>query len=351
VPLTPSDVSNKLFTRKYRGYDMEEVDGFLDEVESELTRLLRENGELRMKGGAAAPAAPVVAAAPTPAEPVNAPIVAPDPTPPVPVRQPAFGPGEGQEAALRTLLMAQRTADEVVAEARAEAEQALLAARTEAEQTLTSARTESETSLTSARREADQTLTSARSESDRLLTEARNRRAQAEAEVTARVEHALGDLESRRRSLEAHIEDLRAFEREYRTRLKAYLQGQLRDLDNRDAPEDTGSGVPPRAPALTAPPAVEVPATTPGRSPFAELNDSASAPASPALSFGQSPHDGGAGPRSTPAVSEARQDTVGPFSARPSTGSASDAGPPREASGRTDLGSASANHVPESSGG
>ncbi|MCW2622707.1 MAG: ag [Frankiales bacterium] len=323
MPLTPSDVSNKLFTRKYRGYDMEEVDGFLDEVESELTRLLRENGELRTKSGATGPAAAptpaLTTAAPTPPEPANVPVVAPQPAPPVPARPAPLAPGEGQEAALRTLLMAQRTADEVVAEARAEAEQALHAARTEAEQTLTSARTESETSLTKARREADQTLSSARSESDRLLTEARNRRAQAEAEVSSRVELALGDLESRRRTLEAHIEDLRAFEREYRTRLKAYLQGQLRDLDNRDAPEDTGAGVPAGGPALSAPAAASqpapaalaapasAPASAPVRSPFAEL------------------HEGGG---SSPAE---RSDTVGPFSSHPATGPASMAGPPREA--------------------
>jgi hypothetical protein len=31
--------------------------------------------------------------------------------------------------------------------------------------------------------------------------------------------------------LERRVDDLRAFEREYRSRLKAYLEGQLRDLE------------------------------------------------------------------------------------------------------------------------
>ena len=44
MPLTPEDVSNKRFTpvRLREGYDMGEVDQFLDEVESELERLLKE---------------------------------------------------------------------------------------------------------------------------------------------------------------------------------------------------------------------------------------------------------------------------------------------------------------------
>src|SRR3954454_19017590 len=51
MPLTPEDVSNKRFTpvRLREGYDMGEVDAFLDEVESELARLNRENSELRQK--------------------------------------------------------------------------------------------------------------------------------------------------------------------------------------------------------------------------------------------------------------------------------------------------------------
>jgi hypothetical protein len=34
-----------------------------------------------------------------------------------------------------------------------------------------------------------------------------------------------------REELERRVDDLRAFEREYRSRLKAYLEGQMRDLE------------------------------------------------------------------------------------------------------------------------
>ncbi len=291
MPLTPQDVQNKQFKVAFRGYSLDEVDAFLDEVESEIGRLLRENDELKQSGGTtstpvalAKPEAPVEAAAP----PAERPLAA----------------MEGQEAALRTLLLAQRTADEAVAEARAEAaqiveaaraeaeqtlaaaraeadttltdaraeaertvteaqaeaestltgarteaESTLTSARTEAESTLTSARTEAESTLTSARTEAESTLTGARSEAESALASAREASARADAEIASRVSEALGDLDERRTALERHIEDLRAFEREYRTRLKAYLQTQLHDLEDRGGPEDGGAGVPAGAPA------------------------------------------------------------------------------------------------------
>ena len=46
MALTPADVANKLFGKEFRGYAMEEVDAFLDEVEVELARLLSVNAEL-----------------------------------------------------------------------------------------------------------------------------------------------------------------------------------------------------------------------------------------------------------------------------------------------------------------
>ena len=41
----------------------------------------------------------------------------------------------------------------------------------------------------------------------------------------------MGSLVQQREELERRVDDLRAFEREYRSRLKAYLEGQLRDLE------------------------------------------------------------------------------------------------------------------------
>ena len=49
MPLTPADVHNVAFRKPpfgKRGYDEEEVDAFLDEVERELARLTQENDRL-----------------------------------------------------------------------------------------------------------------------------------------------------------------------------------------------------------------------------------------------------------------------------------------------------------------
>ena len=256
MPLTPTDVANKQFTvtRVKAGYAIDEVDAFLDEVETELARLLRENNDLRTRPSTPLPPAfggPEPVAAPAPPAPAPAPE-------PEPVAEPVapLGATEGQEAALRTLLLAQRTADEAVAEARAEAAQivaaaqaeadaALESARAEAEQTLAAARTEAEQTRASARAEADSTLSRARAEAERTVDTARDSALQMEQQAQARVQAATGDLEERKSALESRIEELHAFEREYRTRLRAYLENQLRELSSRTGPDDDGgAGVP-----------------------------------------------------------------------------------------------------------
>ena len=257
MPLTPTDVANKQFRIAFRGYSLDEVDAFLDEVETELSRLLRDNAGLKDGAG--------------PSSALAAPTAAPEPAP-----RPAQGL-EGQEQALRTLLLAQRTADEAIAEARAEADQMVTTARTEAEAALGSARTEATSTLNSSRSEAERTLGSARAEAGSTLGKARSEaestlvkarseaestlsgaRAEAEStlgaaqakaarvdeDVASRIQAATGGLEEQRRVLEVRIEELRAFEREYRTRLRAYLEIQLRDLDSKQGADDGGAGVP-----------------------------------------------------------------------------------------------------------
>lgn len=214
MPLTPEDVQNKEFTtvRLREGYEMQEVDEFLDEVEAELARLLRENEELRQKlaavtrGGAAASAEPVPAPEAHRPEPVAQP--EPQRPAPAPVRAPA-PTAAPHEAAAKVLALAQKTADELVADAKAEADKLLGDSQARSEQL------DVDTKLRAEKLEAD---TRARSEA--VDREARDRRQQ-----------IFGSLEAERTKLERSVESLRAFEREYRSRLKAYLEGQLRQLE------------------------------------------------------------------------------------------------------------------------
>src|SRR5450432_360704 len=213
MPLTAEDVKNKQFTptRFKGGYDEKEVADFLDEVEAELTRLSRENTDLRARLQVAEQSArqAPAAAAPAAASPgFMIPPPAPAPTPPPAAVAPApvaasAGTADGtQEAALRMLTMAQKTAEDTVSDAR---------------------------------READKVIGAARSHADAL-----------ERETQERHRNVVGNLDSERERLERKIEELRSFEREYRARLKSYLEGQLRDLDGR------AEGVQPTAPRPVA---------------------------------------------------------------------------------------------------
>ncbi len=52
MPLTPADVHNVAFSKPpigKRGYNEDEVDAFLDLIETELARLLEENADLRQR--------------------------------------------------------------------------------------------------------------------------------------------------------------------------------------------------------------------------------------------------------------------------------------------------------------
>jgi len=217
MPLTPADVRNKQFstTRLRPGYDEEEVDAFLDEVEAELDRLIQENEELRAKlaevlRGGKVPAlnAPHAEA---PADLMPEPLRhEPEPLPPPqPVMMPTRPVEDNMDTAARVLALAQQTADQAIADARREADE----------------------TLGRARREADDILTKARRQSEQITSDARARAESLERDAQERHRQAMGSLVQSREELERRVDDLRAFEREYRSRLKAYLEGQLRDLE------------------------------------------------------------------------------------------------------------------------
>jgi DivIVA domain-containing protein len=228
MPLTPEDVSNKRFTpvRLREGYDMGEVDQFLDEVEAELARLTKENDELRSKLAAAQQAGGAVPAY-TPPEPEPEPyaVSAPEPEPePEPEPTPAPAPvaqtpietirvetvPEASNAAARLLELATRNADQLVDDAKNEADKIIGEARTKAE------RLEAESKANAERLEAD----------------ARNRAQMLDSETAQKRQIMFGDLEKEQEKLNNEVESLRQFEREYRSRLRSYFTQQLELLNN-----------------------------------------------------------------------------------------------------------------------
>jgi DivIVA domain-containing protein len=219
MPLTPEDVSNKRFTpvRLREGYDMGEVDQFLDEVEAELARLTKENDDLRAKLSAAQTSGGASAYEPAPTQ--QSPVVhAPEPTP-EPEPAPAAAPvvpevvrvetvPEASNAAARLLEIATRNADELVDQAKDEADKIIGEARTKAE------RLDSESKI----------------KADRLESDARTRAQMLDSETAERRQQMFGELERERDKLNGEVENLRAFEREYRSRLKSYFTQQLEAL-------------------------------------------------------------------------------------------------------------------------
>ena len=216
MPLMPADVRNKQFatTRLRPGYDEEEVDAFLDEVETEMERLLQENQELRAKlaerlGGT--PAVPTLSSALTEADPER---LAAEPVLPEPQRTPvpALMGVPGQEPSMdtvaRVLVLAQQTADQALADARRGAGE----------------------TLGRARRAADEILGKARGQAEQMTSDARAVAESLQRDAQERYHQAVDSLVHEREELERRVDDLRAFERDYRSRLKAYLEDQLRDL-------------------------------------------------------------------------------------------------------------------------
>lgn len=216
MPLTPEDVNNKRFTpvRLREGYDMGEVDQFLDEVGIELTRLIGDNHELRAKLVSASTSTPSVAAreAAEPGKPAE-PGKEPEAAPVVPAAVPSPTTiGEASGAAARLLEMAGQNADQLVAEAHDNADKIVGEARTKAE------RFDSE----------------AKSKAERLESDAQSRSESLDAETSERRNQLFSQLETDKDGLTRELEDLRSFEREYRSRLKAYFQSQLQSLDGED---------------------------------------------------------------------------------------------------------------------
>ncbi|MCC9206418.1 DivIVA domain-containing protein [Arthrobacter sp. zg-Y769] len=211
MALTPEDVVNKRFqpTKFREGYDQDEVDDFLDEIVVELRRLNSENEDLRSQlaaaatGGSAASAdssipAPVAAAPkvekvpeePKPEPKVEAPVVEERPAPVEAKPEPAPAPAASNtDTAAGILAMAQKMHDEYVG---AGVEQ------------------------------RDKIIAEAQIEASGLVTDAQ--------EKSRKI---LSTLEQQKAVLERKVEQLRGFERDYRSRLKAYIEGQLRDLDAR----------------------------------------------------------------------------------------------------------------------
>nr|WP_240942818.1 DivIVA domain-containing protein [Planosporangium thailandense] len=194
-------------------------------------------------------------------------------TPDITVLEPprvALEPGHPNQA-VQVLAMAQRTADEYVQNAqrradniradalaaaeqivhdaevhadklRHEADKVLGAAREAAEQTAREARARVEES----QRDSDTIVAKARAQAATIAAKAEEYALELKQQAQRRYDDVVGSLAFRREALQQQIEALERFDREYRARLTAFMQGQLRALWV-DQPQVTGEFDSPRA--------------------------------------------------------------------------------------------------------
>ncbi len=287
MPLSPAEVHNVAFKKPpigKRGYDEEEVDAFLDVVEVELSRLIEENNDLKGRTGDGASAdgssTPVasdaggavsteLASTRDENRRLQSHVAELERTlsqsknglqQQVVQLQRQLSQTEQQLAesrqqledakhagashkdgaaagsdvhvqAVQVLALAQQTADQHLTQTKAEAERLLSEATKNAESTVSKANTEAESTVSEAKTRSEKNLGDAEARAKKLDEESTSRATRTVQDAEQRATTITAQLEQRRVALVRSVEELRTFEREYRSRLKSYLESQLRDLD------------------------------------------------------------------------------------------------------------------------
>ena len=246
MALTPKDVHEKQFsTVKMRtGYDMDEVDAFLDEVESSLGELITTNDDLKAQmvqgaGKVAPPAISMTDAQKKWDEAEKALAESKQKLADAEAKDKAadakLAEAEAKDkAAEAKLVEARRTATATQAAPAAPAPAApapapapaAAAAAMAAPAATQDVPAKAFAMLEAAQRTADETVAAAKSEADTILTKARDE-----------ARKVTGALDDQRAALETKVNDLRTFERSYRTKLRETIAAQLKEFDSAPSAE------------------------------------------------------------------------------------------------------------------
>lgn len=254
MALTPEDVVNKRFqpTKFREGYDQDEVDDFLDEIVVELRRLNQENDELRRK---LADATSSTSQDSAPDTAVPAPVAASSHT--EKVKDEAKTPAaESEETGATAATTGAGTADAAKADdaktdnatrdsakidgAKADDTKAVTVKSDDTTTTAAAPATPAVGTadaaagvLAMAQKLHDEYVNAGVEQRDKIIAEAQVKATGMVDDAEEKTRQTLGALEQQKAVLEGKVEQLRTFERDYRSRLKAYIEGQLRDLDSR----------------------------------------------------------------------------------------------------------------------
>jgi DivIVA domain-containing protein len=232
MPLTPADIHNMAFKKPpigKRGYDEEEVDGVLDEAEQQLIRLLEENEALRGQ-----------------------------------MQDPGFGGADtaASAMALNAELSEVSARLERIQRERARAEQDARSLQAQLEQArsavadgpaagrddrtvavLMMAQRTADDHLHDARRESDTLVSAARHKAEQITREAQLKATATEADARRHHTESIASLHDERAALLAEIERLGRLAQSYQATLNSHMEQQLQDMDGvAEAPTGRASG-------------------------------------------------------------------------------------------------------------
>lgn len=253
MALTPDDVVHKRFeTTRFRdGYDQDEVDDFLDEVVTELRRLTEENDTLRAENEqlrqGIAPSEPALVdtteldSLRSENEQLKVQLADRDVAPseqgqPAPVADTGeLDSLRAENEQLKQQLASQQGTEQAPAEPAAPQTSA---AQAEANGLIALANRVHDEYVAEGERKRDELIAAAETSAQQIEDQAEQRKSVLEQEY----DDKKAKLEQQKVSLEQKIDELKSFERDYRLKLRGYIESQLRDLDRSSSLAFGGQG-------------------------------------------------------------------------------------------------------------
>ncbi|MCW2803836.1 MAG: DivIVA family protein [Propionibacteriaceae bacterium] len=237
MTLSLDDVRNKRFRMARKsGYEVLEVDEFVDEVEEAFAQLTEENQNLKKQ---IASLKSTGSAAPT-SQPADAPK---SESAEQGIHRIVVTTGkEASTAVVRLVEMSTEQAERLVEEATADAARIREEADRSAQQMTTDARTQ-----------AEQLESAAKASAEKLEAGALSRSEQLNREIEARRNEMFGELDRQRDELSTAVEDLRRFESTYRTNMANHLRSQIEVVEAGHAEPADGPPILREGNAQTAP--------------------------------------------------------------------------------------------------
>lgn len=238
MTLTLDDVRNMKFRMAKRsGYEVIDVDQFVDQVEEAFAQLTEENQHLKQQVESLQAAA---SESRTQQEPVAAPAAEPTPAPATSApatNDPGSQTPDSQTPGSQTIVV--RTAEDaspavikLVQSSIEQAERMVDDAQEESKQLLSDARQQAGQIAGDARSQAERMESEARVNADRVTGEAQNRATALDRELEQRRRDMFSAMESERDQLREAVAGLRSFEQDYRSNLAQHLRSQLDGVEN-----------------------------------------------------------------------------------------------------------------------